>query len=97
MVVAVAAAAVVITAQGWRSRVPAFDLLPYIHAVRDLLADGTIPAHGDTGSYGSFKPPGTAWLMVPSTLMFDDPRVSEYAGTALLHLATLAGLFLLAR
>jgi hypothetical protein len=34
--------------------------------------------------------------MLPSTLLFSDPRLSEYVGAALLHLATLAGIFLLA-
>lgn len=96
-VLLVTVAAVALTAQGWRSRITAFDLLPYVRAVHELLENGTLPVHGDAGSYGSFKPPGTAWLMAPSALLFDDTRLSEYAGTALLHLATLAGLFLLAR
>src|SRR5262249_34991263 len=62
----------------------------------NLLTTGTIPVHGDTGSYGSYKPPGTAWLMLPSTLLFSDPRLCEYVGASLLHLATLLGIFLLA-
>ena len=96
-VLVVWAAGVALTTQGWRSRVPAFDLLNYIDSAHDLLAAGTIPQHGDVGSYGSFKPAGTAWLMVPSTFLLDDPRLAEYIGTAFLHLATLVGLFLLAR
>jgi len=92
----VAAMGVLLTAQGWRSRSPAHDLVPHIINVRNLVTTGTIPVHGDTGSYGSYKPPGTAWLMSPSTLLFSDPRLSEYVGAALLHLATLAGIFLLA-
>ena len=97
VVLVVWAAGVALTAQGWRSRVPAFDLLNYIDSAHALLAAGTIPEHGDVGSYGSFKPAGTAWLMVPSTFLLDDPRLAEYVGTAFLHLATLVGLFLLAR
>jgi 4-amino-4-deoxy-L-arabinose transferase-like glycosyltransferase len=97
LVVAVWAAGVALTTQGWRGRVPAFDLLTYIHSAHALLSNGALPEHGDVGSYGSFKPAGTAWLMVPSTLMLGDPRLSEYIGTAVLHLATIAGLFLLAR
>lgn len=93
----VTAIAVALTVQGWRSRIPAFDLLTYIHSAHDLLATGALPEHGDTGSYGSFKPPGTTWLMMPSTILLGDPRLSEYAGTALLHFATLLGVFLLAR
>jgi hypothetical protein len=96
-VLLVSVVSVLLTMQGWRSRIPAFDLLTYIHGVRDLLASGAIPQHGDTGSYGSIKPPGTAWLMVPSALLFDDPRLSEYVGTAILHFLTLLGVFLLAR
>lgn len=88
---------VALTMQGWRSRIPAFDLLTYIYSGREFLASGTLPQHGDTGSYGSFKPAGTAWLMMPSMLLFDDPRLSEYVGTALLHFATLLGLFFIAR
>ncbi len=91
------AAGVALTTQGWRGRVPAFDLLTYIHSAHELLASGALPQHGDVGSYGSFKPAGTAWLMVPSTLLLGEPRLSEYIGTAFLHLATVLGLFLLAR
>src|SRR5215475_6873089 len=96
LVLFVAAPGVLLTAQGWRSRSPAHDLVPHIINVRNLVTTGTIPIHGDTGSYGSYKPPGTAWLMLPSTLLFSDPRLSEYVGGALLHLATLTGIFLLA-
>jgi hypothetical protein len=93
----VGASGIALTVQGWRGRVPAFDLVPYIHGVRALLATGAIPRHGDTGSYGSLKPPGTAWLMVPSAALFDDPRLYEYVGTAGLYLLGLLGIFLLAR
>jgi dolichyl-phosphate-mannose-protein mannosyltransferase len=96
LVLFVAAPGVLLTTQGWRSRSPAHDLVPHIINVRNLVTTGKIPIHGDTGSYGSYKPPGTAWLMLPSTLLFSDPRLSEYVGAALLHLATLAGIFLLA-
>ena len=93
----VAIISIAINMQGWRSRIPAFDLLTYIYGIRNFLETGVLPQHGDTGSYGSYKPPGTAWLMLPSTVLFADPRLSEYAGTALLHVLTLAGIYLLAR
>ncbi len=96
LVFLVATFGVSLTMQGWRSRIPAPDLVPHVHNARNLAAMGAIPIHGDTGSYGSYKPPGTAWLMLPSTLLFSDPRLSEYAGTAFLHFATLLGIFLLA-
>jgi hypothetical protein len=88
---------VALSMQGWRSRVPAFDLLTYHYGIRDFLETGIQLQHGDTGSYGSYKPPGTAWLMLPGVLVLDDPRLTDYVGTVLLHLSTLVGLFLLAR
>jgi hypothetical protein len=93
----IAALSIALTLQGWRSRIPAFDLLPYIHSVHNFLETGVVPQHGDTGSYGSYKPAGTAWLMLPSALLFSDIRLSEYVGTALLHILTLSGVYLLAR
>jgi hypothetical protein len=88
---------VLLTTPGWRSRRPAFDLLTYVYGVREFLASGAVPRHGDTGSYGSLKPPGTAWLMLPSALLFSDPRLSEYASTGILYFLILLGVFLLAR
>src|SRR5919108_5013515 len=85
-----------LTTQGWKSRVPAFDLLTYIYGAHEFIESGTLPQHGDTGSYGSYKPPGTAWLMMPSTALLSDPRLAQYVGTAFLHFATLLGIFLLA-
>jgi 4-amino-4-deoxy-L-arabinose transferase-like glycosyltransferase len=86
----------IVSAQGWKSRMPAFDLLTYMYAAQEFLASGTIPQHGDTGSYGSYKPPGTAWLMMPGTALFGDPRSVAYVGTAVLHFGALLGTFLLA-
>jgi hypothetical protein len=96
-VVLVTVISVALTAQGWRSRMIAFDLVTYVRSAHSLLATGALPQHGDIGSYGSFKPAGTAWLMLPSVLFSSDPRLAAYGGTTLLHFATLLGLFLLAR
>ncbi|HLO15728.1 MAG TPA: hypothetical protein VK206_12920, partial [Anaerolineales bacterium] len=96
LVILIGALGILLTVQGWRSRTPAHDLVPHIINARNLAAYGTIPVHGDTGSYGSYKPAGTAWLMLPSTLLFADSRLSEYVGAALLYLVALAGIFLLA-
>jgi hypothetical protein len=85
-----------LSAQGWKSRMPAFDLLTYIYAAHEFLEAGTLPQHGDTGSYGSYKPPGTAWLMMPGMILLGDPRLAAYVGTGLLHFATLLGIWLLA-
>jgi dolichyl-phosphate-mannose-protein mannosyltransferase len=92
----IAAASLTVTLQGWRSRAPVFDLLPHVENALGLVHSGTLPVHGDTGSYGSYKPPGTAWVMAPSLLIFADTRLSQYVGAAILHLVVLAGVFWLA-
>jgi hypothetical protein len=97
VVIVVSFLASVLTAQGWRSRILVFDLVPALRAAHGLLATGALPEHSDIGSYGSFAPPGAAWLMLPSTLLFDDPRLSQYVGAGLLHFLTLLGIFLLGR
>jgi hypothetical protein len=97
VVLVVSVLASVLTAQGWRSRILPIDLVPPIRAAHDLVATGALPEHSDLGSYGAFAPPGPAWLMLPSTLLFDDPRLSQYVGAGLLHFLTLLGIFLLGR
>jgi hypothetical protein len=96
-VLLVTSASLLLSAQGWKSRMLAFDLLTYVYAAQDLVESGTLPQHGDTGSYGSYKPPGTAWLMTPGTVLVGDPRAAAYVGTGLLHFATLLGILLLGR
>jgi hypothetical protein len=97
VVIIVSLLAAVLTAQGWRSRIPTFDLVTAIRAVHALVATGALPEHSDLGTYGSFNTPGPGWLMLPSTLLFHDPRLSEYVGAGLLHFLTLLGIFLLGR
>jgi hypothetical protein len=92
----IAVASLSITLQGWRSRAPVFDLLPHVENALRLVHGGTLPVHGDTGSYGSYKPPGTAWVMAPSLLVFDDTRLAQYVGAAILHIVALVGVFWLA-
>ena len=87
----------VLTLEGWRSRAPAFDMLTYFNSAQTLLKAGTAARYGDISSYGAFSPPGTTWLMAPGMLLFNDPRLYEKFGSALLYLATLLGVFLLAR
>jgi hypothetical protein len=97
VVIIVSFVATLLTTQGWRSRIPAPDLVTVIRAVHALVSTGALPEHSDIGSYGSFNTPGPAWLMLPSTLLFHDPRLSEYVGAAFLHFLTLLGVFLLGR
>ncbi len=83
--------------QGWRSRIPEFDLLPYIDSVHQFLANGKFPDKGTLTSFGSYAPPGTAWLMLPGVFFLSDTRLYQYIGTAILYPLTLLGIFLLAR
>src|SRR5712691_13358182 len=50
-----------LTLQGWKSRIPAFDMLTYFNSAENLLKTGTPARYGDISSYGSFSPPGTTW------------------------------------
>ncbi len=97
VIFAIVVASIALTMQGWRSRIPAFDDLTYFYDARRFLLTGMMSRFGDVDSYGSYSAPGTTWLMLPGLLLFRDPRLVEYAGAALLHIATLTGLFLLAR
>jgi Dolichyl-phosphate-mannose-protein mannosyltransferase len=87
----------VLALQGWRSRAPAFDMVTYFNSAEALLKTGTPARYGDVSSYRAFAPPGTTWLLAPGMLLLDDPRLYEKLGSALLHVATLVGVFLLAR
>jgi hypothetical protein len=86
-----------LTLQGWKSRIPAFDMLTYFNGAEDLIKTGAPARYGDLSSYGSFKTPGTTWLMAPGMLVLHDPRLYEKLDSALLYLGTLLGVFLLAR
>jgi 4-amino-4-deoxy-L-arabinose transferase-like glycosyltransferase len=96
-VLLVGSVSLMVSAQGWKSQLLAFDILTYMYSAHDFLESGTLPQHGDIGSYGSYGPPGTAWLMMPGALLLGDPRAVSYVGAGLLHFATLLGIFLLAR
>jgi hypothetical protein len=93
----VAALGVVLALQGWRSRVPGTDVIPYIDGAQALLSHGRLPDHGVVTSFSSYAPPGFAWLVLPGVYGFSDPRVFDVPGNAILHLGTLFGIFLLAR
>jgi len=97
VVVLVTLLAVALAVQGWRSRIPTFDMLTYIRSVHKFLETGALTHYGDSNSGGAFSPPGSAWLILPSTLLFADPRLSDFVGAGLLHLVGLLGLFLLTR
>jgi hypothetical protein len=79
--------------QGWRSRFPIIDYPILFDSARDLIASGTIPMYGHATTYFSFAPPGTAWLLVPGMLVFEDVRLFDVVGAAVLYIATLIGVF----
>jgi hypothetical protein len=87
----------ILSLQGWKSLIPAFDMLTYFDNAYNLLHYGVMPEYGDISSYGSFSPPGTSWLMAMGMLIFKDPRLYEKAGSLLLHFGTLWGIFILSK
>jgi hypothetical protein len=82
--------------QGWKSRIPNFDMLTTIAAAQELVDTGRLPDKGVVTSFGSFAPPGLAYLMLPG-LALGDPRLFEYLGSIALYFGTLIGIFSLAR
>jgi hypothetical protein len=97
VVLLVATIGVLLTVQGWKSRVPFIDLVPPIDDAYGFLRDGRIPEWGRGNSLGSYAPAGTFWLLIPGISFVADPRLFEYVGGAILYLGTLVGVFLLAR
>jgi hypothetical protein len=97
VVCVVAFAGVLLGLQGWNSRGMNYDLIIFIESAHDLLSKGILPDRGDISSYASFSTPGTAWLMVPGILIFEDPRLYETVGSAGLYVGTLVGIFLLTK
>jgi 4-amino-4-deoxy-L-arabinose transferase-like glycosyltransferase len=95
--VGVSAVGLSLALQGWRSRFPIIDYPILFDSARDLIAKGTIPTFGHVTTYFSFAPPGAAWLLAPGMLLFEDVRLTEALGAALLYAATLLGVLLLAR
>ena len=83
--------------QGWKSRIPIFDLLLSTNGAIELVANKRIPDRGALASFASHNPPGGAWLMAPGVFLFTDPRLFEFPGSLTLYLGTLTGIFLLAR
>jgi hypothetical protein len=97
LAVLVALLGTVLILQGWRSRIPNFDMLTTIDAAQQLIDHGTLPEKSVVTSFGSFTPPGLTWLMLPGVLFFRDPRLFEYIGSLFLYLGTLLGIFAISR
>lgn len=83
--------------QGWRSRQPDWDVTHAMVQAVAIAERGVIPARDNLTDYNSFFPPGTTWLTVPGVLLFDDPRLVELFGSALLYVLTIAGVLAVGR
>ena len=92
-----AALGAVLILQGWKSRIPNFDMVTAIDAAQQVIDHGRLPDRGVVTSFGSFTPPGLTWLMLPGMALFRDPRLFEYVGSLALYVGTLLGIFLVAR
>ena len=93
--------AVTLYLQGWRARTDLYpwltDLVTQITAADELLREGRLPDQGSVAATFGRIPPGTAWLLAPGLLMFEDPRLFGVPTSALLFLMTLVGIVLLGR
>ena len=87
----------VVAFQGWQARGPDTDVIGAMVRTVALVERGHIPQRGTLTDNKSFRPPGNSWLAIPGVLLFDDPRLVELAGSGLLYLGTLAGVFVLGR
>ncbi len=97
IVLFIGALGVALALQGWRSRVPGTEVIPYIDGAHSLLAHGRLPDRGVVTSMASYAPPGLAWIVLPGLSLFSDPRLFDAPGLVILHLGTLLGVFFLAR
>ena len=97
LVILVGVLAVFLANVGWHGMIPDIDRLVPIYEALDLLETGRLPRVGNVTSLGSHAPPGTAWLILPGLLMFDDPALYDAAGSGILFIGTLIGIFMLAR
>jgi hypothetical protein len=98
VVVLTGTAGVSLAFQGWRSRIPeAQDWLLDLDSARALITMGQVPNRGTVTSYGSYAPPGTAWLFAPGVAVFSDPRLMQGPGAVILYLGTLIGIVVLAQ
>jgi hypothetical protein len=86
-----------ISMQGWRERPLSSDFWISAQNANDFLKSGRIPDHGVLSSFGAYIPPGSDWFLIPGVAMLREPRMYEYPGSAILHLGTILGLFVLSR
>jgi hypothetical protein len=93
----VASAGSALALRGWRARMPDTDVLAGMQNSHALLEHGRIPDRGVVSSYGSYTPPGVAWMVLPDAAFVSDLRLFGYLGSWLFQCGTLIGIFLLTR
>lgn len=97
IVLFVAALAVLLLLQGWKSRIPDFGVLTIIDAAQEFVDHHRLPERGAITSLDAFTPPGLTWLILPGILVTRDPRLFGYVGSMALFAGTCLGVFLIAR
>jgi hypothetical protein len=97
ILIGLTALSVLIAMQGWRSRLLYSDLWVAAKSAESFLSSGKIPDYGCLSSLRSYIPPGSNLFIIPGVWLFQDQRFFELPAAVLLHLGTLAGLFLLCR
>jgi hypothetical protein len=84
--------------QGWRSKPLAnWDILVYYLGAQSMIDDGAIMDRGDLSSYGSYQPPGTVYLVLPSSILVKDVRLFSLLGDLFLNIAAIVFLYLIFR
>src|SRR5262245_27029007 len=89
LVLAISAAGQVIAWQGWKSRSPD-ERMYATQQAQAIVQHGALPDRGTLTDFGSYFPPGAAWLIVPGVLTTADARLVELAGCALLYAGAIA-------
>jgi hypothetical protein len=79
--------------QGWRDHLLIDDDITCCIAADALVHHGKIPHYGCLNSFGTFQPPGTAWLDAPGVLLLSDSRLFFYPATLLMTAGTMAGIY----
>jgi hypothetical protein len=84
--------------QGWKERLlNNLDTIIFYKQAYGLVHGGQIPDHGQIYSYGSYSPPGTAYLIAPGMLISTDPRLYEVPLNILFYVGTVTLTYFLGR
>lgn len=73
------------------------DMLTFYRGALDLVRSGVLPEKGQLYSYQAYAPPGTAFLIYPGMVLFQDPRLFEIPSTFLLYVGSVVVVFLVGR